>query len=255
MGGVDVSDLSDLSREAVIELLRGGAVGVDKFNFMRVAAPRRPIYLSGADLSGADLRGANLSGADLRGANLGGTNLRGADLRGANLIGANLIGAYLSGADLRGANLSVADLRGANLGGVEFGGAKLGAATPRFRYELPRDTRLRFGVSGDDLIRALGGVKRGDTAERLRELLHGITVEVGEARPSIDESSSQHQATPESHQDRPCFSLYIDPGGASKETLREVLEALRQLYIAHGGDGLLFDIDSTGALVAEGVLS
>ena len=63
----------------------------------------KPLWLFGADLSGAELRGAKLSGSDLRSTNLIGADLRGADLSGAELRGADLTDANLSNAKLSGA--------------------------------------------------------------------------------------------------------------------------------------------------------
>lgn len=83
----------------------------------------KPLYLVGANLSGADLVSANLSGADLRT-----SDLSHADLYGANLSGANLFGAYLLGADLRQADLRDADLRKTFLGKTDLRGANLSTA-------------------------------------------------------------------------------------------------------------------------------
>lgn len=97
-----------------------------------------PVWLQGADLSGADLRRAELSGTDLFGVDLTSANLSGAVLNAANLVSANLRHAQLSrarldatdlrNADLTGADLSDAYLTDTNLGGARLRDANLGRA-------------------------------------------------------------------------------------------------------------------------------
>jgi hypothetical protein len=47
------------------------------------------------------------------------------------------------------------------------------------------------------------------------------------------------------------IEVFIDPGGASKETIQEVLESLSELYVAAGGAGLIFTMDGFYQLAAE----
>lgn len=48
----------------------------------------------------------------------------------------------------------------------------------------------------------------------------------------------------------PVLELYVDVGGASKETLVRLLTALSALHIAHGGTGLKFEaVEGGGGLV------
>lgn len=50
----------------------------------------------------------------------------------------------------------------------------------------------------------------------------------------------------------PSIPLFIDPGEASTEQIRDVLSALNQLDIAAGGLGFTFDIDGTKVVVLRG---
>jgi uncharacterized protein YjbI with pentapeptide repeats len=96
-----------------VAIMAGGAMII-------FGAPRRPLDLSNANLSGQSFNGINLKGAYLTKSNLVGADLTGADLAGARLAksnlrnaslrGAKLIDAYLGGADLTGADLTGADL-------------------------------------------------------------------------------------------------------------------------------------------------
>ena len=53
--------------------------------------------------------------------------------------------------------------------------------------------------------------------------------------------------------EQPALELYIDPGNASTETIREVLEALSDLHVAAGGLGLEFVDDGHFVYAAERV--
>ena len=87
------SELRELSREEVLQILRDTAVRA----FMK------------ADLRNADLRGMSLSYANLARALLSHADLMGAGLEGANLAGAQLVGTALVEAHLMEANLALAD--------------------------------------------------------------------------------------------------------------------------------------------------
>jgi len=92
-----VADAADVTREQVMELL--GA-----------ASERRPVDLSGKDLSRLDF-----TGVDFKRANLSGANLSRTIMAHANLFGAQLTRAMLNGADLSGANLDIALMGDADL--------------------------------------------------------------------------------------------------------------------------------------------
>jgi uncharacterized protein YjbI with pentapeptide repeats len=133
------------ARRDLIEGLRQGAAGVERWNHFdererRALGEFKKIDLSQCRLAGLKLQyvncaGANFEGADLSQANLVYTKLRKANLKGADLseVRANsvlLTGANLDGASLRGgqfsyarflkANLDNADLTGANLTRAEY---------------------------------------------------------------------------------------------------------------------------------------
>ena len=89
-----------------------------------------PLWLAGADLSGANLYGAQLPDANLYKANLQGAILNGVDLTNANLVlaalqGTQLVQAHLDGADLALANLASSRLIRSSLVGTKLEGATL----------------------------------------------------------------------------------------------------------------------------------
>jgi hypothetical protein len=140
---------------------------------------RLPIYLPGADLTGARLSGADLeygvfhradlSGADLSGANVEHGDLTGARLRHANFAEAVLTDADLTGADLSGANFVAADLTGARLCNVNLSGAYMWGAD-----------FAGADLDGADLTRArTGGAYLADarnlTSEQFQSTIHSDT--------------------------------------------------------------------------------
>lgn len=109
----------ELERDRALELLRGGAESVERWNRWRTKNPG-PFDLTHATLARVEISGANLANVDLHasdltGATLVGTNLEGSDIHRSNLRGADLSRAILRGADLHAANLSGCRLFGANL--------------------------------------------------------------------------------------------------------------------------------------------
>ena len=44
------------------------------------------------------------------------------------------------------------------------------------------------------------------------------------------------------YDDPSAIQLWIDPGNASKETIQQVIEAVSDLHVAAGGQGLLFEV-------------
>jgi hypothetical protein len=51
----------------------------------------------------------------------------------------------------------------------------------------------------------------------------------------------------------PALEVFVDPGGASKEAIQEVLEALSNLHREAGGLGLEFSIDGLFVMAREGI--
>jgi uncharacterized protein YjbI with pentapeptide repeats len=103
-----------MDRNEALKLLKGGPVGIRKWNARREEGERMP-HLSGLELSGAnlwevDLSRSNLSGSNLSGSDLSEVNLIQATLTNTDLSGANLYKGVLIGASLYTANLSGADL-------------------------------------------------------------------------------------------------------------------------------------------------
>ena len=108
-----------MERERALELLRGGADSVERWNRWR-RRHQGPFDLTHANLARANLSGANLANVDLHASDLSeatliGANLEGSDLHRSNLKLADLSRAVLRGADLHAANLSRASLFGADL--------------------------------------------------------------------------------------------------------------------------------------------
>jgi uncharacterized protein YjbI with pentapeptide repeats len=90
-----------------------------------------PLWLAGADLSGANLYRAQLPDANLYKANLQRAILNGVDLTNANLVLAVLQGTQLVQARLDGADLALANLANSRLTLSSLVGAKLEGATLR----------------------------------------------------------------------------------------------------------------------------
>jgi hypothetical protein len=162
-------------RERLLQELRGGARGVQRWN----ARPLQERKGAGA-WHGVDLTRAVLSGADLGSLNLhearfdeallvkawllesnlerasfqkahleeawcAGTNFEGVDFRGASLARANLRGCDCRGANFQGADLEEANLCGANLCGADLTDANLrGAVFADTPYN--EGTRLPSGL-------------------------------------------------------------------------------------------------------------
>jgi hypothetical protein len=78
-GGVGLTEVGDMDRDAALKLLEGGQQGVAEWNRRRQQDEEIP------DLSGAKLSGAILSDANLSGTNLAVAVFTGADLGGADL--------------------------------------------------------------------------------------------------------------------------------------------------------------------------
>ena len=135
--------ISAMERERALELLRGGAENVARWNRWRIRKVSLP------DLSHSDLSNADLSKADLSGVDLHASNLRKAKLFGANLERADLHRSNLRSADLSRAVLRAANLRGSNLVGASLFGADLRRANLRrasFRSaEADQETRWPDG--------------------------------------------------------------------------------------------------------------
>lgn len=172
---------SPMTRDRAIELLRGGAAGIDTWNRHReqggdvpsladaaISDTRTPVtspgpYLQGADLRKCILSGVRLVGADLRSAALGQTDLSKAKLSGARLQRVTLALTNLSGADLTyanliGATLLGADLTGASVEGADFRRAEFVSAriAPRLRWWQ----RVRLGDWVNwQTVRSLGSLQ------------------------------------------------------------------------------------------------
>lgn len=129
-----------MTRDEALNLLRGGPVGIAKWNECRKASDHghhgdlemgrahTPGFRIGEDtlvVADDNVKSGLLAGVDLTGAHLSGANLGAAVLRGANLTNTVLRSADLSGADLRGAYLNNADASQTRLIGTRLSGADL----------------------------------------------------------------------------------------------------------------------------------
>jgi uncharacterized protein YjbI with pentapeptide repeats len=272
---VTEGDKRAMSRDEALRLLLSGPAGVEEFNRRRAVVPDIEDGLRWAVLTEADLRGANLDDLDLSESSLVGADLREAQLRRSNLDGADLTRADLSGtaleraalrrvtlndamlidavlvrADLTDAVMLRTVLRGAQLGGAILNGADLSEADLR-STDVPDDEppavndRTRFaGTRIDNAMawhRSLNDTQIRQCLIREPGRSQGISAELAAM-------AGPHEIT-----QLPSFSLYIDPGEAPVEVVRDVLAALRALYGRCGGDGMIFEIDPDGVLIAQGI--
>lgn len=125
--------------QTALELLKGGASAVRKWNSTRPRRAEPRPSLRGAALAGLDLSKVDFADMDLRDADLSGSVLRGGVLRNAQLSGAQLVGCDLREVDfslvqMAGANLSGGNLYEAELGSVDLRDVDLSAADLRFAY-------------------------------------------------------------------------------------------------------------------------
>jgi len=102
------------------------------------------------------------------------------------------------------------------------------------------------------------GLKLEDVRQNVLELLGvGLDDSHGKKKRKLRDQPDLNQARMERKSrefwEQPTLELYIDPGSASKEVIREVLEALSDLHIASGGLGLEFQNDGNFVYASERV--
>lgn len=173
---------NELSREAVLELLRGDRPSLIAWDRSRGAklGPQRAQSVGLLDFSCVDLHGADLQGADLHELDLCGANLRVAKLDGANLSGARLVQADLDRSSFWDCDLTYASLMGASLRDAELRGACLKHASLAFADMLRADLRHADLSSANLLGAYLGGARMGGTHLCCRNLgrTRGLTTAV-----------------------------------------------------------------------------
>lgn len=149
-------DKQNEMRTALIEDLRGGPAGVERFNGRSkantlAAKDLKDIDVSGADLSGLNLRycgvtqfnnsnfeGSNLTGAKGSGCDFGSCNFKNAIMDGVEMhatsfaessfVNSSLVNAVFRGANLQNVDFESANLKGADLTFASIKGANLSTA-------------------------------------------------------------------------------------------------------------------------------